>query len=160
MNPATLLEVVTKNLNMLVFPEEWLALDRRFSKLELIALLLAESRGEMTMTELAEAVHAPMSTATGLADRLVRAGCLARERSEADRRVVALRVTDAGRAVTGQIREALTRTLSWVTAELTPEEELFLAAIITKVFKALANQAAASAEEASEGGAVRAIPIE
>jgi DNA-binding MarR family transcriptional regulator len=55
---------------------------------------------------LAERLHCDPSNVTGLVDRLVRAGLVRREADPRDRRIKAIVVTDAGRALRDQLRAA------------------------------------------------------
>jgi DNA-binding MarR family transcriptional regulator len=55
-----------------------------------------QDRGEMPMSEVADVVGITMAGATGLVDRLVHAGLVQRERREDDRRIVVIRLTEAG----------------------------------------------------------------
>jgi DNA-binding MarR family transcriptional regulator len=55
---------------------------------------------------LAERLHCDPSNVTGLVDRLVRAGLVSRETDPRDRRVKAIAVTDAGRALRDQLHAA------------------------------------------------------
>jgi DNA-binding MarR family transcriptional regulator len=55
--------------------------------------------GEITMKELAKQVGVRQSTMTVMVDKLIKKGYVERFGSEADRRVVNVRLTDQGRAV-------------------------------------------------------------
>jgi DNA-binding MarR family transcriptional regulator len=58
---------------------------------------LAHHDGAAPMSELADALGISMAGATGVVDRLVHAGAVARDRSEEDRRLVLVALTDMGR---------------------------------------------------------------
>ncbi|MCP5272535.1 MAG: MarR family transcriptional regulator [Burkholderiaceae bacterium] len=60
-----------------------------------------------TPAELARELDMDPGALTRLLDRLVAKGLVARERSESDRRVVQLALTDAGRTVAGQVPHVL-----------------------------------------------------
>ncbi|HEU4672656.1 MAG TPA: MarR family transcriptional regulator [Candidatus Limnocylindrales bacterium] len=60
-------------------------------------LMLLARHGEMSMSRLAEAQQISLSNATGLVDRLVERGLVERFGDPDDRRVVLIRVSDAGR---------------------------------------------------------------
>jgi DNA-binding MarR family transcriptional regulator len=70
---------------------------------------------DITVSQLSQAVSVHVSTASNLLDKMARAGLVERLRSEEDRRVVRLRLTDAGketisrapRPLTGLIVDAL-----------------------------------------------------
>lgn len=59
--------------------------------------VLAEAEQPPTLAALAQALELSPGTVTGLADRLERAGLVARKRIDRDRRKIRLDLTDAGR---------------------------------------------------------------
>ncbi len=61
------------------------------------ALIWLGRRERCLMTEFAEGVGIPLSTATHLANRLVEKGVMLRERSEEDRRVVQIGISELGK---------------------------------------------------------------
>src|SRR5262245_34662644 len=87
-----------------LFHPDVLALDRQLPRSEMLALLLLQRHGEWTMSELAEALGAPLSTASGIGERLARRGLVQRERRPEDRRVVVVRLTRKGEAAAGRLR--------------------------------------------------------
>jgi len=62
---------------------------------EMVVLWKAHKIGECRVTALAEDIGVPPSTVTGMMDRLVEAGWLARERDPEDRRAVVMKSTPA-----------------------------------------------------------------
>jgi DNA-binding MarR family transcriptional regulator len=66
------------------------------SRLDIRALGLLRHRGSLTMSELSADLSVPVSTATHVIDRLVKKGLVVRVRSELDRRVVQVELSDAG----------------------------------------------------------------
>ena len=62
-------------------------------------LHLLDAHGDLTMKQVAEVVDVSMSNATGLIDRMAGRGLVERHRSTADRRVVHVHITAAGRDV-------------------------------------------------------------
>jgi DNA-binding MarR family transcriptional regulator len=66
------------------------------------ALVVLASRGPQRMVDLAAALDVAPSTAGRMCDRLVRKGLIRRNRARADRRVVQVSVTPAGRLVVDQ----------------------------------------------------------
>lgn len=81
---------------------------------------------DIKVSQLGQALSIHVSTASNLLDKLGRAGLIERLRSEEDRRVVRLRLTEAGKAVierapkplTGPISDALARMPASTLAEL------------------------------------------
>ena len=66
------------------------------------ALVVLASRGPQRMVDLAAALAVTPSTAGRMCDRLVRKGLIRRHRARADRRVVQVSITAAGRQVVDQ----------------------------------------------------------
>lgn len=67
------------------------------SMTQLHVMHLLDRHGELAMSHLAEMLDVSLSAATGLVDRVVERGFLERIRVPSDRRVVLVRITDAGR---------------------------------------------------------------
>jgi len=100
-------------------------------------MLFLDKRKEITMTELVEYINSPMSTATGIADRLVKNGYIIRERSETDRRIVILRLSEEGSQWVKKLKDMISGYLSMVLNDLTEEEKQFMTAIVFKVMNKL-----------------------
>ena len=126
-------------MQKLFFPEEWIAIDMRLSKMELLTLFIIDRRGEIIMSTLSDFLHVPMSTSTGIVDRLVRNSYVRRERSENDRRIVTLSLTEQGNSAVSGIKETLTGYLSRITEALSREEQRQLTALISKLVEALSS---------------------
>ena len=66
-----------------------------------------QRHGEMTMSQLADMLSVSDSNATGLVDRMEERGFVVRDRVPEDRRVVVVKVTEAGERLLGEV-DALT----------------------------------------------------
>lgn len=101
--------------------------DTTLSKLEILALESVYRAGEPIMSKLASDLGIGMSTATGIADRLVERKLASRKRNHGDRRVVRITLTEKGkRAVLAhqkQMVSAIEKMLSVLTKE---EQEQFI----------------------------------
>ena len=64
---------------------------------EMRSIVILSNRGRCIMSDFANAVGVPISTATHIIEKLVRKGLVVRVRSEADRRVVHVELSDEGR---------------------------------------------------------------
>ncbi len=73
------------------------------SMAQLHILYTLQRTGEMTMSRLAEVLNVSLSNATGLIDRIEERGFVERTRVPEDRRVVLIRVTDAGRRMLDEV---------------------------------------------------------
>jgi DNA-binding MarR family transcriptional regulator len=155
-----IIDLFIDNLKKLFFPEEWIELDMKFSKTEIFSILYLDKRKEITMTELVEYINVPMSTATGIVDRLVRKGYIARERSETDRRIVVLRLTDEGLRLIQNLKDLIYKYLDMILADLTDEEKQFLARIALKIVHNLENRLEPKKAETQNKTQVKKIDIE
>lgn len=80
----------------------------------------------------------PPTTAKMLA-RLERVGFIARERSKADRRVVLVSLTEAGRALQGPVTSVWLRLEELTTSSLTPEDQDMLRILLARVADSVAS---------------------
>lgn len=117
-----LYEYVLDNIQKVIFPEELIRLKLSLSVFELLALMMSDKYQTVTMSSLAQGMSVPMSTATGVVDRLVKKGLLERGRSEEDRRVVTVSLTESGSEVIEDLKELLFSNLDRVRGILTVEE--------------------------------------
>lgn len=155
-----IIDLLIDNIKKLFFPEEWIELDMKFSKFELFTLLLLDKRKEITMTELVEYINSPMSTATGIVDRLVRNGCVERARSETDRRMVMLRLTDAGSQLMKKLKNMISEYISIALEDLTEEEKQFMTGIVLKIIKKLQTKMNTAAPADPNKNEIKKIEIE
>jgi DNA-binding MarR family transcriptional regulator len=97
------------------------------TKEEVRAMIVLGLRSEITMSDLAEALAVPLSTATHTVDKLVAKELVVRTRSEHDRRLVLVAMSENGRKFQEALRAKHKSTArSWL-APLSPgERELFL----------------------------------
>ena len=148
--------ILTGGLRLPLFDPDVLALERQLPRSEMLALVLLQRHGERTMSELAEALGAPLSTASGIGERLARRGLVRRQRRPEDRRVVVVRLTRKGETAAGKLREQLAGLLRRVAGALTEEEQAQLLALVAKVWAAFQ----VPPQETSPSSAFRSIPIE
>lgn len=128
-----ILDILVDNVKKLFFPEQWIKMDLKFSKTEIFTMLLLDRNKQVTMTELVDYINSPMSTATGIADRLVRNGYIKRDRSETDRRVVVLELTDAGSQLIKDFKNVISKYLEVILDDLTEDEKQFLLRLVFKI---------------------------
>lgn len=113
---------------------------------DLAVLKFLGEEGPKIMRDVAAHLAAPVSTATSIADRLVRQGLVERARSEENRRIVRVAITPKGRQlfdfmVAGQ-RDNCRRILEI----LDPDERPQLLALLGKIAAAGAEKARAKAD--------------
>ena len=66
------------------------------SKNEVLIFWLVYQRGEVNMTEIAEYIHVPLNTATGIINRMEKNELIVRTRSKEDKRVVLIGLSEKG----------------------------------------------------------------
>lgn len=77
------------------------------SKREFVLVILIGKKGEMIMREIADHLQIPMSTATGIVDKLVEKDYLQRNYSSEDRRIVKVGLSNAGSSVYKLMSESM-----------------------------------------------------
>ncbi|MDD3705154.1 MAG: MarR family transcriptional regulator [Clostridiaceae bacterium] len=153
-------DLLLNNLKKLFFPEEWLSFDLEFSKTEMFSLLLIEKKKEIIMTELAEYINSPLSTATGIINRLVKDGYIIRERSEQDRRIVLLKLSEKGVKEVKRLKELVGEYMNKVVDKLTQEEIQFMDQIARKILNILTEEHVGQQANQQNENAVRKIEID
>jgi DNA-binding MarR family transcriptional regulator len=97
---------------------------------QLHVVSLIDRHGEMPMSRLAEVLDVSLSNATGLVDRIEERGFVERVRVPDDRRVVLVRVTDAGRRMLAEVEVLKDDLLAAVLERLSARELDRLAAVL------------------------------
>lgn len=155
-----LFDTLFDSLRKLLYPEEWISIDLAVSKTELLTLLQVDRNGEIIMSQIADYINIPMSTATGLVERLVKKGYLERARSESDRRIVTIRLTDDGKKLAGEMKQTINSYIKLIYDALTEEERELLFGIFTKISRILSKKSE-DRDTAKEGSApLKRIEIE
>jgi DNA-binding MarR family transcriptional regulator len=107
---------------------------RRFTHAQYRVLALACNRDHWRMSDLARRMDLSPGSLTLMMDRLIEDGLISRGRSEEDRRVVIVRITEKGRSLLGERRAGLYRMAAGYVARLSPpERQELLKAIATVV---------------------------
>jgi len=70
---------------------------------QLTVVKMLESLGDLSLSSLSDHIKARNNTVTGIIDRMQREGLVKRERSETDRRVIFIRLTERGRQLARSI---------------------------------------------------------
>lgn len=153
-----LYDTVIDTFKKILYPEEWIAVDMFLSKTELFTLLQVERNGEIIMSQIADFISIPMSTATGMVERLVKKGYIERVRNDSDRRIVTIRLTDAGKKLTGDIKVVVMNMVKVVMDDLTEQEQALLYKLFFKVTDFFSEKK--SIETETTGSVVKKIEIE
>jgi len=97
-----------------------------------IMFMLASGRS-LAAADLAREYGIDASAVTRLIDRLEKRGLITRLRSEEDRRVVRLALTEEGRTLAAQIPAIFTKVLDKLLSGFTPEEVGFLKSMLRRM---------------------------
>src|ERR1700722_2879581 len=89
-----------------------------------------------TMNELATLLGLDKSSATGLVDRAERRGLVTRVPSSADRRVVLVELTDAGRAVVSEVSAGFEADVATLLGRVPPADRSSLARLVSRLLVA------------------------
>lgn len=143
----------------LILPD-FLELDRQFAKSDLVALFLLHRRGQATMSQLAMDLGAPLSTVTGLVNRLARRELVTRQRDPGDRRAIVVELTPQGRVIAGHLQTALQGLFARIQSSLTPDELTQLINLVQKVLRAMQSVPLAEAAQPDRENKARKIIIE
>jgi DNA-binding MarR family transcriptional regulator len=136
------LDSLFRRLNLPRQAADELSLD--CSREEIRALIFLRTSGRTIMSDFAGELGVPLSTATHTIDRLVSKGLVIRIRSEQDRRVVQVEMSEVGKAFQTALRarqEVMAR--SWL-APLSPEERETFLELMAKITEGAKPEAAAA----------------
>ena len=96
------------------------------SKNEVMIFWLLYRKGEANMTEIAEYIHVPLNTATGIIDKMEKQEFITRNRSKEDKRVVIIELTEKGNMQVQALADEITYYATRIIASFSKEEmELF-----------------------------------
>ncbi len=120
---------------------------------QVTAVKMLESLGDLSLSALSARMSAKNSTVTGIVDRMERDGLVQRLRSETDRRVVLIRLTDEGAALAEKIPLESMQIFTTALGSLTTDEREQLTQLLLKVTDRVAKEVeAAEARVLGDGG--------
>ncbi|AAK23195.1 transcriptional regulator, MarR family [Caulobacter vibrioides CB15] len=102
-----------------------------------VAMISLRRFGDLSMTRLAKLSATDRTTLTRSIDGLIADGLVAREASARDRRIVVIRLTDAGRTLLDRIRGEIRPLNQEVCAQLTTEEQATMTLYLQKMLGGL-----------------------
>jgi DNA-binding MarR family transcriptional regulator len=100
---------------------------------QLTVLKMLEAVEDLSLSELSDRIRAQNSTVTGIVDRMEREGLVVRARSEEDRRVIKIKMTDKGARIARAIDVAPMEVFRGALEGLGPGETRELLKILTKI---------------------------
>lgn len=98
-----------------------------------VAMISLRRFGDLSMTRLAKLAATDRTTLTRSIDGLIADGLVARQASPADRRIVVICLTDAGRALLKKIRAEIRPLNRDICANLTTEEQAAMTRCLQKI---------------------------
>ena len=110
---------------------------RRVPQTQLLMLLAIRAFGHPCMGRLAQSLHVSMPTATGIANRLVRAGYLRRTLGHTDRRQVFVQLTPRGEQFIRDFQSVIRRRWEDVLRSLNAGELAAFYQVVTKLSASL-----------------------
>jgi DNA-binding MarR family transcriptional regulator len=138
-------------IKVLISSDIWSNILLDCTKNELLILLLLYRRNEVNMSKLAEYINAPVNTATGIVARMEKREMVVRQRSEEDKRVVTICLSEKGRNQIGKILSEFLYFGEQILLSLSSEEMNSLNIIFKKVLAVI------SEGRKTEDNAVRSI---
>ncbi|WP_066050939.1 MarR family winged helix-turn-helix transcriptional regulator [Robertmurraya korlensis] len=112
-------------------------LEKKISHTDLSALVILKLKEQLTMSELASDLGAPLSTTTSMAKRLEKKGWIERTSSPKDQRVIMVYLTEEGKELARQANEMMEQALGRIQTALTEEELEQFVSLVLKVVKSL-----------------------
>ena len=110
------------------------------SKNEVLIFWLLYQRGEVNMTEIAEYIHVPLNTATGIINRMEKNELIVRTRSKEDKRVVFIGFSEKGMTQFQSLVNELMYYGMKVMSSFTKEEMTLFYKMTTKVKEILRQE--------------------
>ena len=110
-------------------------------------LIVIEEKGELSLKELADALHVSRPSASTMVDRLVEMGALVREQSKKDRREVRIRLSESGQLQFRQMEEEILEYITGMLGKLGPSYAAQWCEVYAKIREII------QAERASEAAA-------
>lgn len=110
-----------------------LFMQRNITGPQLACLLAVNEHGQLTASSLAREVHLSPSTIVGILDRLEQKALVERHRSSQDRRVVIIKITQAGRGLADAAPSPLQETLANSLRSLPEIEQVSITLSLEKI---------------------------
>lgn len=148
-----------ETIKELLSPDLWESILMDCSKNEVLILWMLHQRGESNMSQIAEYIHTPLNTATGIVARMEKRKLICRTHSKEDKRVVLIALTERGRNVVESITTQLFGYIMKVGARLTNSEKQLLRSILDKVVAVLREEKEPEIKQTPKEERVRRIEI-
>ncbi len=127
---------------------------------QLVCLRALGQRGLATPSELAKEISLSQATITGIIDRLASRQLVTRERTSKDRRLVTVRLTDAGRALIEQAPSPLQERFLEKLQALTESEQRHIGESLERIVRMMDGEEIEAAPALARVDAVDLLPEE
>lgn len=144
-------------IKVLLSADTWENILLNATKNEILVMILLYRGSDINMSQIADYLDAPLNTTTGIVSRMQKKGMVSRIRSESDKRVVTIVLTESGRTQVGNIMSLILDYGEKIFAALSQDEMKLLIGVIDKVVAIVQDT---SVEEKPIEKKVRKIVIE
>lgn len=144
-------------VKILLSQETWENILLNSTKNELLVFLILYRTPNVNMSQIADYLGVPLNTATGIVSRMEKKNMLERIRSQEDKRVVLIVLTEVGQEQINKMMAAFIVYGQKLMTSLTPDEIALIGTVVTKVIKILQDEEPLKAQATP---AVRRITIE
>lgn len=110
-----------------------------FSKNDILVLWMLFRQSEVNMSQIAEYIDVPLNTATGIVARLEKRNLVIRKRSEQDKRVVTIHLTENGVSSVRSVMKEMSFYAVQLMSAFSPEEMELFFRMIEKAKEILKN---------------------
>jgi DNA-binding MarR family transcriptional regulator len=132
----TLLDYIDQ-VKVIIAQETWENILLNCTKNELFVLMLLYRKSDVNMTQISEYLNAPLNTTTGIVGRMEKKEMVRRMRSDIDKRVVTIVLTELGRKQIGDIMAIFLNYGQAIIASLDAEELTVMQNVLGKIVKLL-----------------------
>ncbi len=120
-------------VKIIISQDIWENILMNCTKNELFVLMLLYRKSDVNMTQIAEYIGAPLNTTTGIVGRMEQKGMVQRLRSESDKRVVTLILTEYGKKQVGEILAMFLGYAQTVITSLSADELKLMSTVVSKI---------------------------
>ncbi len=129
-----------EEIKELLSSDIWDNLFLNCTKNEVLVFWLLYRKNEVNMTEIADYIHVPLNTATGIIQRMERNGLVIRARSEDDKRVVNIGFSEKGMTQFEALVSEIVYYVMKVVGTFTKEEMELFCRMMSKVLQVLRQE--------------------
>lgn len=147
------------NIKFILTPELWSRMFLDYTKNDILTLLFVHRSKSANMTEIADYINSPLNTVTGIVGRLEKKKMVERVRSEEDRRIINIVLTEAGNEFMEEEMSIIGGFVKEIFMVLSDDEKTAAMSIFNKVLTILSKKNA-NTTESSVVKKIKKITIE